>query len=179
VGLPGHFTGHSFAEELPLGLSTGHGKGRYSSLRSLAFLSGAPLYRKTLRGETAVSCPFFTGSVRVTGNSTGTAATPLDAKFGNTYSLLSSQARSPFSLPSVLGVVSKALSVGAVQNLYYCLTELASVTFECLRGIRSGKYMTWRVSRAQYLFCTDSRHRAADSRSKSPRQAATRIDSSG
>jgi hypothetical protein len=46
-------------------------------------------------------------------------------------------------------------------------------------GQSSGKYVTWRVFRAQYLFCTYSRHRAADLRSKSPRQAATRIDSSG
>jgi hypothetical protein len=28
-------------------------------------------------------------------------------------------------------------------------------------GQSSGKYVTWRVFRAQYLFCTDSRHRAA------------------
>jgi hypothetical protein len=55
AGLPGHFTRHSFAGELPLGLSTEHSRGRYSSLRLLA----AALHRETLRCEPVVSCPFY------------------------------------------------------------------------------------------------------------------------
>jgi hypothetical protein len=143
---------------------------------------------KTLRCEKAVSCPFYwePKGHRYRHRHSGHGVVcqqPLLKPRLTVYSFSFLLGHSHFyPLPSVVARY-RSLSVDAVQNLYNCLTESASITLGILGaygfGQSSGKYVTWRVFGIQYLLCTYSRHCAADSRSKSPRPTATRIDPSG